>query len=70
MTLTSKQEAYAQAIVSGMTQADAYRAAFSAEKMKDATIHKRASELMADGEVTGRVAELRAAGSRKAPIWA
>ena len=60
VTLTSKQEAFAQAIVSGKTQADAYRKAFSAEKMKDATIHKRASELMADGEVTGRVEALRA----------
>jgi len=59
-TLTSKQEAFAQAIVSGKNQADAYRAAFSAEKMKDTTIHVKASELMADGKVTVRVAELRA----------
>ena len=60
VTLTSKQEAFAQAIVSGKTQADAYRTAFSAGKMKDTTIHVKASELMADGKVTVRVAELRA----------
>ncbi len=59
-TLTSKQEAFAQAIVSGKSQADAYRKAFSAGKMKDTTIHVKASELMADGKVTVRVAELRA----------
>lgn len=59
MALTPKQEAFAQAVATGKTQADAYRAAFSASKMKPETIHKRASELMANGEVTGRVAELR-----------
>jgi hypothetical protein len=60
VTLTSKQEAFAQAIVSGKTQADAYRAAFSAGRMKDATIQQEASRLMADRKVTARVAELRA----------
>ena len=42
-----------------MTQAAAYREAYDAEGMKDETIWKRASELMADGEVAGRVEELR-----------
>ena len=42
-----------------MTQSDAYREAFDAENMKPETIHKRASELMGNGEVTGRVQELR-----------
>ncbi len=59
-TLTSKQEAFAQAIVSGNTQADAYRKAFSAGKMKDETIQQAASRLMADSKVTARVEELRA----------
>ena len=59
-TLTSKQEAFAQAIVSGMTQADAYRAAFSAGKMTDKSIHELASRLMSDVKVTSRVEELRA----------
>jgi phage terminase small subunit len=57
--LTAKREAFCQAIVGGMSQADAYRTAFDAGKMKDATIHKRASELMANGEVRGRLADLR-----------
>jgi phage terminase small subunit len=68
MTLTTKQEAFAQAIADGMTQADAYRAAFNAGKMKPETIYARASELMADSKVAGRVKELRAELSKKA-IW-
>lgn len=57
--LTAKQEAFCQAIADGMTQADAYRSAYSADNMADKTVWKRASELMAYGEVAGRVAELK-----------
>lgn len=60
MTLTSKQEAFAQAVVSGMTQADAYRKAYSTGKMKAETVQQSASRLMADRKVSARVAELRA----------
>lgn len=60
MALTAKQEAFALAVVSGMNQSDAYRSAYNAENMKPETVQKRASELMGDGEVAGRVAELRA----------
>lgn len=59
MALTAKQEAFCQAIVSGLSQADAYRKAYSAEAMKPPTVQKRASELMANGEVRGRVEALR-----------
>lgn len=60
MTLTSKQERFAQEIASGKTQADAYRAAFNVHaNTKPETIHKRASELMKNGVVAGRVEELR-----------
>lgn len=51
-----------------MTQADAYRGSFSADKMKPETIHKRASEMMAKGEVMGRVDELRKELANKA-LW-
>ena len=57
--LTAKQEAFSQAIASGMTQADAYRSAYSAEKMANKTIWEKASGLMADGKVAARVADLR-----------
>lgn len=57
--LTPKQELFAQSVASGMTQADAYRTAYDAVKMKPETVQKRASELMTSGEVSGRVNELR-----------
>lgn len=59
MALTAKQEAFAQGVVSGLSQADAYRKAYNAKNMKDATIHVKASELMADGKMAGRVETLR-----------
>lgn len=61
MTLTAKQEAFAQAVASGMTQADAYRSAYDAENMGDDTIYVKASELMAAGKVSVRVSELKEA---------
>lgn len=60
MALTAKQEAFCQAIVSGMSQADAYRKAYDAKRMKAESIHEKASRLMADGKVRARVDELRA----------
>jgi phage terminase small subunit len=66
--MTPKQEHFAQCIADGMTQADAYRAAYGADKMKAETIHKRASELMSDGEVKGRVQELKGKLASKA-LW-
>jgi len=68
VSLTSKQENFCQNIAAGMTQADAYRSAFDADKMKAETIHKRASELMGNGYVTGRVKELKAKLAEKA-LW-
>lgn len=68
MTLTFKQEAFAQAIADGMTQADAYRTAYDAEGMADNTIYSKASVLMSDGKVAERVRELRDALSEKV-LW-
>ena len=59
MALTPKQEAFANSVASGNTQADAYRSAFNATKMKAETIQQSASRLMADRKVSARVAELR-----------
>jgi transposase len=69
MSLTPKQEKFVQAIADGMTQADAYRSAFDVKpSTKPETIYKRASELMANGEVTGRLNELKAALTSKS-LW-
>jgi phage terminase small subunit len=57
--LTGKQEAFAQGIVSGLSQADAYRGAYQVRTASDKTIHETASRLMADPKVAARVLELR-----------
>ena len=56
--LTPKQEKFAQCVVSGMSQADAYRAAYNS-KAKPEVVHVKASELMADGKIAVRVRELQ-----------
>ena len=66
--ITSKQENFAQAVASGMTQADAYRSAYNASAMKAETVQKRASELMRNGVIAGRVAELKDELAEKA-LW-
>lgn len=68
MKLTDKQERFAQAVASGMTQADAYRTAYDAGDMKPETIWKRATELMNNGKVAGRVNELKGAIAAKL-LW-
>ena len=67
--LTPKQEAFAQAIADGLSQADAYRKAFDVKPTtKPETIQANASRLMADSKVSATVAELRQALSEKA-LW-
>jgi NH3-dependent NAD+ synthetase len=66
--LTAKQEAFAQGIADGLGQADAYRMAYDAEGMKDNTIYVRASELMNEGKIKVRVADLKKALSDK-QLW-
>ena len=69
MALTPKQEAFAQALVTGMSQSDAYRAAFTVgAKTKPETVNQAASRLMADSNVSARVAELREPIAKKAQI--
>lgn len=58
--LTSQRARYAQLVASGLTQADAYRQAYPrSQKWTNASVAKKASELMADERVSGRVAELQ-----------
>lgn len=68
MTLTAKQEKFCQSIADGMSQADAYRAAYSAGNMKAETVQNKAHVLMKGGEVRARVNELRGALSASL-IW-
>ena len=57
--LTAKQEKFVQNIIQGMSQADAYRSAYSTKNMTDKTIHEAASRLVADSKVSARLSELR-----------
>lgn len=61
MTLTSKQEKFAQLLgTSSITQSDAYRQSYSAKNMDDKTIWEEASRMAADPKVHARIAQLKA----------
>jgi phage terminase small subunit len=58
--LTPKQEAFAIAVASGMTQADAYREAFTVKPTtKPESVLQLASRLMAKVNIRSRVDELK-----------
>jgi hypothetical protein len=57
--LTPKQELFVQGIISGLSQRQAYRQAFStSKKWKDSTVDVKASELLQNGKVLVRYREL------------
>lgn len=67
--MTPQQEKFALAIVSGKNQSEAYREAYNVKpNTKAATIHKRASELMRNGEVAGRIEQLQSQTAKEAQI--
>jgi len=68
MTLTAKQEKFCQSIADGMNQSDAYRAAYSAGRMKPETVQNNAYNLLKNSEVAARVGELKDALANKA-LW-
>ena len=57
--LTAKQEQFVKNIVDGMSQADAYRSAYSVKNMSDNAIYREASILMDNPKVSQRLSELR-----------
>ena len=58
--LTAKQESFVRNIIQGMSQADAYRAAYNTKQMSDNAIYREASLLMNSPKISQRIAELRA----------
>lgn len=58
--LTPKQEKFCQEIVKGRSQSDAYRIAFKPQKMKNKSIHEKASQYMAEVKIRSRIQELQA----------
>lgn len=59
MTLTQKQEAFAQAYHETGNASEAYRRAYNAENMKEETIWRKAKEVADNGKVTARISELQ-----------
>lgn len=56
--LTFKQEKFVQNLIQGMTQREAYKNSYNAEKMKDETIDNKAYQLFKKDEVRARYDEL------------
>lgn len=56
--LTPKQETFVQALVAGKSQYEAYKEAYNATRMKDATIYNNAYKLMQKNEISTRYKEL------------
>lgn len=65
MALTVKQENFCKAYVELGNASEAYRRSYDASRMKMETVNKRASELLADSQITGRVAELKSRAAAK-----
>ena len=59
MALTPKQEAFAQAYVETSNASEAYRRAYNAANMKQTSIVVKASQLLAQDNVSVRVSEIR-----------
>ncbi len=68
MSLTQKQENFCLSYIETGNASEAYRTAYDAEKMKPETITNKAHELLKNGDITARVAELRAPVIAKAQI--
>lgn len=68
MSLSPKQEKFAQCIADGMNQSDAYRAAYGCEGWKPESIYSKSAALAATDKVKQRIAELKGALEQKA-LW-
>lgn len=62
--LTEKQEKFADCLFQGMTQADAYRAAYDCAAMSDSSVWEEASRVAANLKVSARVRELAEAAGK------
>ena len=58
--LTQKQENFCLVYVETGNASEAYRRVYNAGRMKPETVNKRASELLLNGAITGRIEELQA----------
>lgn len=56
--ITDKQEKFVQGLLKGLSQRQAYKAAYNTFKMKDKTIDEKACKLLTDSKVKTRYEEL------------
>lgn len=56
--LTIKQEKYVQGLFAGLSQREAYKQAYNAERMTDATIDAKACRLEKEDKIRARLSEL------------
>ena len=69
MSLTPKQEKFAQYVATGITQSDAYRASYSVgEDTLPETVNNLAYKLMQNSDIRARVEEIRKPIVEKAQI--
>lgn len=66
--LTPKQERFVQNLIAGMSQREAYRAAYSAEKMTNRAVDVAASRLLDNAKVSLRYEALQERAAQKA-VW-
>ncbi len=59
MSLTPKQEKFAQNVAKGMSLSDAYRASYDASKSNKQTVNQRAHEINGKSEITARIKQLK-----------
>ena len=59
MNLTDKQEKFCRKVVELSNTSEAYRQAYDTSRMKDASIHRKAKELMDNVKISARLEELR-----------
>ena len=68
MKLTIKQENFCNKYLESGNASEAYRCAYSCEKMKPETINTKACELLNNGKITARVKELQAELKAKSDV--
>ena len=68
MSLTEKQELFAQSVANGARQAEAYRAHYETSRMSDKCVWEEASKLASTPKVSQRIAELKAELAEK-HLW-
>jgi hypothetical protein len=66
--LTPKQEAFAKAYIETGNASEAYRRSYDAGKMKPATVNRKAVELLENGKITARLAELQSGHQKRHEI--